>query len=160
MLCYSPLILNRRSKKHLFVAKTELPSKQETEDQCEEINSEHAQPHHYPESLLHTLMPSVTNFQEKLWVVRYYTIELFPNTPSHSLLIIDGPGKDRTLKGLGFLDECATPWCHEHCLEKIERDIWDFEEVAGVEEGEADVGDGESREVVVAERQIFRCPAT
>lgn len=64
------------------------------------------------------------------------------------------------MKGLSFLDECATPWCHEHCLEKIERDIWDFEEVAGVEDGEADVGDGESREVIVAERQIFRCPAT
>ena len=32
--------------------------------------------------------------------------------------------------------------------------------MAGVEDGEADVGDGESREVIVAERQIFRCPAT
>lgn len=43
-------------------------------------------------------------------------------------------------------------------MEEVEGDVWDGEEVGGVQEREADVGDGEAGEVVGAEGEVFCGP--
>ena len=77
-------------------------------------------------------IPLLTDLQELLRIVRDDAVHFLADVPLHHVGLVDGPDEDGPLGGFGFADEVGAARAHEGCLEHVEGDVGDFEELAGV----------------------------
>ncbi len=76
--------------------------------------------------------------------------------PAHHFVLVDRPGKYRPVPPAHLVDEALAEGPDEKCLlYDVEGDILARDEAAGIEGGEADVGDREGGQIVFAKDEVF-----
>ena len=103
-------------------------------------------------------IPAIVLFadlEELEWIIRNNTVDPFIYTPPHHTRLVDSPHKDGAARSPGVSKKLVASWSDKDLLEHVERNIGNFEELAGVENVKADVGDWKPREVFVAKGEVF-----
>ncbi len=96
----------------------------------------------------------LAHLQKLLGVVGNHPVNLVADAPPHHVLIVDRPDEDRSMGGFGVLQERLARGTDENLLQQVERHIRRFEELSGVAQIEANVGDGETGQIAIAEREV------
>lgn len=73
--------------------------------------------------------------------------QVLADAPLHPARLVDGPGQEELVGAVDLPQEHAARGAHEALLVEVEAEVGDAEEVVRVEQGGADVGEGEGREV-------------
>ena len=102
--------------------------------------------------------PSVRNLFETLRIVSNHAIDTSIDTPSHHLVFVDSPENERSVEAACIFDKACRK--EKGFLQHVEGNVGDREEMAGIGGREANVGDGEIREVTGTEWEIFELLST
>jgi hypothetical protein len=82
-------------------------------------------------------------------------IDSCTDAPAHHAGLIDGPDKDSSAGVTSIAEETVARGPYKDLLEHVEGYVWYLEELTGVGDVKADVGNRESREVLSAQRDVF-----
>lgn len=77
------------------------------------------------------------------------------DAPSHHVLFVNRPADYGPTQPSCVAQESCPERPDKHFLKQIEGDVWNRKELAGVGEGEANMSNGERRQVGSAQRDIF-----
>ena len=77
------------------------------------------------------------------------------DAPSHHVLFINRPADYGPTKSSCVAQESYPERPDKHFLKQIEGDVWNRKELTGVGEGEADMSNGERRQVGRAQSDVF-----
>lgn len=110
-------------------------------------------------NLLLPVLPLVAHVQKPLRIVRDDAVGFLRDAPPHHALAVDSPEIDGPPGGLDVAQQAPAAGAEDALLQDVEGDVGEGQELAGVGAGEADVRDGEGREVVRAKGEELGGPA-
>lgn len=77
------------------------------------------------------------------------------DAPSHHVLFINRPADYGPTQPSCVAQKSYPEGPDKHFLKQVEGDVWNRKELTGVREGEANVSNGERRQVGSAQRDVF-----
>lgn len=100
-------------------------------------------------NVMSPLLPTLADLQKAFRIVGDDAVQSMLDAPFHEIVFINRPIIDRPSLSLRVSQEPrADDWCNERLLKDVEGDVGREEELAGVGNGEANVGYGKCREIL------------